>query len=167
MQKSGEKEKKYLIISQSKVVLAEHQGVEVVRHVKGLDHRDIYSGSGKYNFPFLLNIIKITQKHIQTVESYVLLKPWGGGAKHLSLKREKKFIFKYFIDILNNILKNSIYPFYPLNRYMFFNYPFHNTGQYISIPCVSPFSRLRCGFRYQANLNPFFNLYFTVKSYYK
>ena len=41
------------------------------------------------------------------------------------------------------------------------------TGQYISIPCVSPFSCLRCGFRYQANQNPFFNLYFTVKSYYK
>ena len=41
------------------------------------------------------------------------------------------------------------------------------TGQYISIPRVSPFSRLRCRFRYQANLNPFFNLYFTVKSYYK
>ena len=36
-----------------------------------------------------------------------------------------------------------------------------NPGQYKSIPS------LRCGFRYQANLNPFFYLYFTVKSYYK
>ena len=40
-----------------------------------------------------------------------------------------------------------------------------NSGQYISIPRVSPFSLLRYGFRYQANLNPFFNLYFTVKWY--
>ena len=31
--------------------------------------------------------------------------------------------------------------------------PFLDTGQYISIPRVSPFSCLRCGFRYQANLS--------------
>ena len=47
------------------------------------------------------------------------------------------------------------------------NHRYYNPGQYISIPRVSPFSRLRCSFHYQANLNPFFNLYFNVKSYYK
>ena len=41
------------------------------------------------------------------------------------------------------------------------------TGHSVSIQRVSPFLRLRCGFRSQANLNPLIYLYFTVKSHYK
>ena len=81
------------------------------------------------------------------------------------------FFCKKFGILHYNLIMYAFWPLYlpayghtPTNNWIVMS---TNTGQFVPIPRVSPFSRLWCGFHSQANLNPLLHLYFTVKSHYK